>query len=112
MSKGEKNSNNLDFSLVSVYSFLCSPAHPSPTPAMDKIQKQLDDLERKATKSNKIVVKGDKMGLKDAIKLGQKGNSIVSTIKKNIKDYEVCRYFPPLSQAYKNVGKLVLKSYI
>jgi hypothetical protein len=54
-----------------------------------KIQKNLDDLERKATKANKIVSKGEKMSFGDAIKLGRKGNSICSTIKKIIKAYEV-----------------------
>jgi hypothetical protein len=54
-----------------------------------KILKNIDDLERKATKSNKIVAKGDKISFGDAIKLGRKGNSICSTIKKNIKEYEV-----------------------
>lgn len=57
-----------------------------------KIQKNIDDLERKVTKSNKIVAKGDKITVRDAIKLGLKSNSIVSTIKKNIKDYEVSRH--------------------
>jgi len=54
-----------------------------------KISKNLDDLERKATKSNNIIAKGDKIGLGDAIKLGQKTNSITSTLKKTIKEYEV-----------------------
>jgi hypothetical protein len=60
-----------------------------------KIQKNIDDLERKVTKSNKIVAKGEKMSLSDAIKLGRKGNSICSTLKKNIKEYDVstpCQY--------------------
>lgn len=57
--------------------------------SVQNILKNIDDLERKVTKSNKIVSKGDKISLRDAIKLGRKGNSIVSTIKKNIKEYEV-----------------------
>jgi hypothetical protein len=57
--------------------------------SFDKVQKNLADIERKIGKSNKIVAKGDKIGLKDAIKLGSKSNSIVSTIKKGIKEYGV-----------------------
>ncbi len=57
---------------------------------MDKIQKNLSDIERKLGKSNKIVSKGDSIKLGDAIKLGAKSNSIVSTIKKGIKDFSVC----------------------
>lgn len=56
---------------------------------MDKVQKNLDAIERKLGKCNKIVEKGEKMNLGDAIKLGRKSNSIVSTIKKGIKEYEV-----------------------
>lgn len=55
---------------------------------MDKVQKNLGDLERKLTKANKIVSKGDKLGLSDAIKLGRKSNGIVSSINKGIKDYD------------------------
>jgi hypothetical protein len=57
-----------------------------------EIQKQLGDIERKVTKSNAIASKGDKLGLRDALKLGQKANSISSTLKKNIKAYEVCQH--------------------
>ncbi|KAE9965585.1 hypothetical protein BLS_007519 [Venturia inaequalis] len=53
-----------------------------------KIMKNLDDLERKVTKSNKIAQKGEKMGYGDAIKLGRKSNSITSTINKGVKDYD------------------------
>jgi C4-type Zn-finger protein len=60
--------------------------------SMQEVQKNLDDLERKVVKSNKIVAKGEKLGYRDAIKLGSKSNSMVSTIKKLVKDYEVrCR---------------------
>ncbi|KAF2425302.1 hypothetical protein EJ08DRAFT_638671 [Tothia fuscella] len=55
---------------------------------MDKVQKSLNDLQRRVEKSNKIVAKGDKLGYGDAIKLGRKSNSIVSTIKKAIKEYD------------------------
>ncbi|KAH8883112.1 hypothetical protein GQ53DRAFT_883647 [Thozetella sp. PMI_491] len=51
------------------------------------IQTSLGDLERKITKSNKIAAKGTGINYKDAIKLGAKSNSIVSTIKKGIKEY-------------------------
>jgi uncharacterized protein YeeX (DUF496 family) len=56
---------------------------------MDKITKSLSDIERKITKGNKIIAKGDSLKFGDAIKLGAKSNSIVSTIKKSIKDYAV-----------------------
>ncbi|KAF1984061.1 hypothetical protein K402DRAFT_395995 [Aulographum hederae CBS 113979] len=56
--------------------------------SMDKVSKNLDDLERKLTKSNKIVAKGEKLSLSDAIKLGQKSNAMTSTIRKGIKEYD------------------------
>lgn len=56
---------------------------------MAKIEKNIDDIEREVTKCNKILAKGEKMSLGDAIKLGRKTNSIASTIRKNIKTYEV-----------------------
>lgn len=56
---------------------------------MDKVFKHLDAVERKITKANAIAAKGDNLQLKDAIKLGRKSNSIVSTCKKGIKDYDV-----------------------
>ncbi|KAF1814238.1 hypothetical protein P152DRAFT_265305 [Eremomyces bilateralis CBS 781.70] len=55
---------------------------------MDKVQKALDDLERKATKSVKIISKGEKLSVGDAIKLGRKTNSMISTMKKAVKGYE------------------------
>lgn len=61
---------------------------------MDKVQKHLNDIERKVGKCNKIAEKGEKISLADAIKLGRKSNSIVSTIKKCIKDYDVSHYLP------------------
>merc|ERR1712071_172190 len=61
---------------------------PRPTNTMDKVIKSLKDLERKTTKTSKIVSKGSHMTLGDAIKLGRKSNSIVSTIKKGIKEYD------------------------
>ncbi|GKT44566.1 uncharacterized protein ColSpa_04747 [Colletotrichum spaethianum] len=51
------------------------------------ISKSLSDIERKVTKSIKILQKGSDLNYKDAIKLGTKSNSIVSTINKGIKDY-------------------------
>jgi hypothetical protein len=57
--------------------------------SLEKIYKQLDDIERKVTKSNKIAGKGEKISLGDAIKLGVKANSISSVLKKNIKEFEV-----------------------
>ena len=56
---------------------------------MDKVQKDLSDIERKLGKCNKIAEKGEKLSLGDALKLGRKSNSIISTIKKGIKDYDV-----------------------
>ncbi|KAK2002556.1 hypothetical protein LX36DRAFT_567957 [Colletotrichum falcatum] len=51
------------------------------------ISKNLSDIERKSTKSIKILQKGNNINYKDAIKMGTKANSIVSTINKGIKDY-------------------------
>lgn len=65
------------------------------TATMDKVNKNLTDIERKLTKTIKIVEKGPGMKLGDAVKLGTKSNSISSTIKKVIKEYEVS-YFPIL----------------
>lgn len=53
------------------------------------ISKSLSDIERKVTKSIKILQKGNDLNYKDAIKLGTKSNSIVSTINKGIKEYGV-----------------------
>lgn len=53
------------------------------------ISKSLSDIERKVTKSNKIIAKGGDLNYKDAIKLGTKSQSICSTIKKGIKEYGV-----------------------
>ncbi|RDW87625.1 hypothetical protein BP5796_03319 [Coleophoma crateriformis] len=55
---------------------------------MDKVQKNLKDVERKLGKANKIVAKGSLMSLGDAIKLGRKSNSITSAIRKGIKEYD------------------------
>jgi hypothetical protein len=60
--------------------------------SLEKIQKNLSDIERKLTKAVKIASKGQDVKLGDAIKLGRKSNSIVSTIKKGIKEYSV-RHF-------------------
>jgi len=53
------------------------------------IDKQLGAVDRKITKSNKIAAKGNALNYKDALKLGTKSNSIVSTINKGIKEYGV-----------------------
>lgn len=70
------------------------------TPALKmsivKVEKLIDDLERKANKAIKIVQKGDKLSYGDAIKLGRKSNSMISTVKKGIKEYDVS-YWPPPS---------------
>ncbi|KAF3914634.1 hypothetical protein AA313_de0202379 [Arthrobotrys entomopaga] len=55
---------------------------------MDKVQKNLTDIERKISKAIKILDKGDKLKIGDAIKLGRKNNSIVSTIRKGIREYD------------------------
>jgi hypothetical protein len=55
----------------------------------DGILTHLEAIERKLTKSNKIASKGDKINYKDALKLGTKSNSIVSTISKGIQEYSV-----------------------
>jgi hypothetical protein len=59
--------------------------------SLEKIQKNLSDIERKLTKAAKIASKGPDIKLGDAIKLGSKNNAIVSTIKKGIKEYSVRR---------------------
>jgi len=55
--------------------------------SLEKIQKNLSDIERKLTKAGKIASKGSDIKLGDAIKLGSKNNAIVSTIKKGVKEY-------------------------
>ncbi|KAK6538272.1 hypothetical protein TWF694_011151 [Orbilia ellipsospora] len=55
---------------------------------MDKVQKNLSDIERKISKAIKILGKGEALKLGDAIKLGRKNNAIVSTIRKGIKEYD------------------------
>jgi hypothetical protein len=59
--------------------------------SIDKVFKHLDAVERKIGKANKIAAKGTDLKLNDAIKLGRKSNSIISTVKKGIKDYDVRR---------------------
>lgn len=54
-----------------------------------KIEKYIDDLERKLNKSIKILAKGDKLNYGDGVKLGRKSNSMISTVKKAIKEYDV-----------------------
>jgi len=56
---------------------------------MDKVNTHLGAIERKLGKANKIAEKREKLSLKDAIKLGRKSNSIVSTVKKMAKDVDV-----------------------
>ncbi|KAH8683210.1 hypothetical protein BGZ60DRAFT_560923 [Tricladium varicosporioides] len=56
---------------------------------MDKVRQSINDVERKLTKIMKITEKGmEKVTVTDMIKLGQKGNSINSTIIKGKKAYE------------------------
>lgn len=55
---------------------------------MDKVQKSIDALERKLIKANKLVAKGNKMKLGDAIKLGRKSSSMAATINKGLKEYD------------------------
>jgi hypothetical protein len=62
-----------------------------------KIEKYIDDIDRKITKSIKLLGKGDKLNYGDGLKLGRKSNSIISTIKKAIKEYDVSVH-PPLPQ--------------
>ena len=57
--------------------------------AYSDIEKHLGAIDRKITKSNKIAAKGDALNYKDALKLGTKSNSIVSTINKGVKEYGV-----------------------
>ncbi|KAL8400053.1 hypothetical protein RB594_000460 [Gaeumannomyces avenae] len=54
---------------------------------MEKVQTNLDALERKLGKANKIAAKGDKMKMGDAIKLARKSQSMSSTMDKAVKEY-------------------------
>lgn len=62
---------------------------------MEKVQANLDALERKLTKANKIAAKGEKMKVGDAIKLGRKSQSMASVINKGMREYDV-RLLPTL----------------
>ncbi|KAH7305751.1 hypothetical protein BKA65DRAFT_560073 [Rhexocercosporidium sp. MPI-PUGE-AT-0058] len=75
---------------------------------MEKVYKNLSDIERKLTKSNKIVSKGEKLSLGDAIKLGRKSNSIVSTIRKGTEEYT--RVTPSDDEAQKTL--VVMQSVV
>ncbi|KAL8338697.1 hypothetical protein RB598_007154 [Gaeumannomyces tritici] len=55
---------------------------------MEKVQTNLDALERKLGKANKIAAKGDKMRMGDAIKLARKSQSMSSTMDKAVKEYD------------------------
>ncbi|KAL8302194.1 hypothetical protein RB597_002515 [Gaeumannomyces tritici] len=55
---------------------------------MEKVQTNLDGLERKLGKANKIAAKGDKMRMGDAIKLARKSQSMSSTMDKAVKEYD------------------------
>ncbi|KAK8058198.1 hypothetical protein PG994_008646 [Apiospora phragmitis] len=55
---------------------------------MDKVRDNLDALERKLIKANKIAAKGEKMKVGDAIKLGRKSSSMAATINKGMKEYD------------------------
>ncbi|KAF6831634.1 hypothetical protein CMUS01_02759 [Colletotrichum musicola] len=68
------------------------------------ISKSLSDIERKVTKSNKIIAKGSDLNYKDAIKLGTKSQSICSTIKKGIKEYG--SFNPSDDEAKKLLGQM------
>ncbi|WYZ37005.1 hypothetical protein EsH8_II_000511 [Colletotrichum jinshuiense] len=68
------------------------------------LSKTLSDIERKVSKCIKIISKGNDMNYKDAIKLGTKSNSIVSTINKGIKDYG--NYNPTDDEAKKLLGQM------
>ncbi|KAJ0161525.1 hypothetical protein CTA2_6075 [Colletotrichum tanaceti] len=68
------------------------------------ISKSLSDIERKVTKSIKILQKGNDLNYRDAIKLGTKSNSIVSTINKGIKEYG--NFDPSDDDAKKLLGQM------
>ena len=70
----------------------------------DGIATNLDAIERKLGKSNKIASKGDKINYKDALKLGTKSNSIVSTIGKAIQEYST--FTPSEEQERKLLAKM------
>ncbi|KAK8111970.1 uncharacterized protein PG998_008427 [Apiospora kogelbergensis] len=65
---------------------------------MEKVQVNLDALERKLTKANKIAAKGEKMKVGDAIKLGRKSQSMASTINKGMREYDDTDPTPEESQ--------------
>lgn len=57
---------------------------------MDKVNKCLDDVERKMTKLNSITSKGaENVTMKEVIKSARKGNSITATFKKGSKELSV-----------------------
>ncbi|KAK8065456.1 hypothetical protein PG997_012203 [Apiospora hydei] len=66
---------------------------------MEKVQANIDALERKLTKANKIAAKGEKMKVGDAIKLGRKSQSMAATINKGMKEYDDTDPTPQESQA-------------
>ena len=62
---------------------------------MDKVNKNLADIERKLGKISDITAKGPgKITVRDMIKLSAKGNSITATGKK-LKGYEVILLLSP-----------------
>jgi hypothetical protein len=84
--------SNLTYQVISIFQVTVHQHITDSFTAMaslEKIQKNLSDIERKLTKAGKIAAKGSDIKLGDAIKLGSKNNAIVSTIKKGIKEYSV-----------------------
>ncbi|RDW61501.1 hypothetical protein BP5796_11393 [Coleophoma crateriformis] len=54
---------------------------------MDQVQKSFNDIERKLTKMGKIREKGgSNLGMKDVMKMGQKGMSVEKIMKKIVKE--------------------------
>jgi hypothetical protein len=62
---------------------------------MDKVLKDLTDIERKLSKIDKISSKGaSSLTVKEIVKLSRKGSSVASCMKKCVKNYEV-RFHSP-----------------
>jgi hypothetical protein len=62
---------------------------------MEKVLKDLTDIERKLSKIDKISSKGaSSLTVKEIVKLSRKGSSVASCMKKCVKNYEVGFHCP------------------
>ncbi|CAG8954869.1 hypothetical protein HYFRA_00008555 [Hymenoscyphus fraxineus] len=77
---------------------------------MEKVETYLVDIERKLGKVMKISEKGpDKMTIKDMIKMTSKGNSIVKTNDKMMKEYRALTPSESQNQTIINLMKKILE---